>query len=102
MDLSFLSIVSLATVISAVLGGLGLGFYLAGVNGNRRFIPNSVNSFMTMLVIGASFMLPLMTARLTEGSPTAQHWLGVFLLWVIFAASTVTGNILSTSRGRRD
>jgi len=102
MDLSFLSIVSLATVISAVLGGLGLGFYLAGVNGNRPFITDNVNSFMTMLVIGGSFILPLMTARLTEGSPTALNWLGALLLWVIFAASTVTGNILSTSRGRRE
>lgn len=93
-----LTIVSFATVLSVLLGGLSLGYFLALSNGSRPLFRNRRVAFTSALVMGFSFLVPLMTARLSEGSPNWVNWIGVLVLWVIFAAASVIGNMVAVRR----
>jgi hypothetical protein len=91
-----LDVVSVATLLSVVLGGIGLGFYMAGINRFQPFIESRVLAFSTLLVMGLSFLIPMMTARLFDENVSAELALGVIVLWIVFAASSTVGNTIAT------
>lgn len=89
MDTTFLfdlQVISVATIIAIVAGGIGMGVYLGLCCVGRD--PNVI----TLVVMGWSFIVPLsVTQMATTGEVTVGRMLERMAMWALFALHAKVG-----------
>jgi hypothetical protein len=84
LDHNWFLIVSPGTVLAAILAGFSLSIILRHI-GISENVPRLL--FLSLLIIGESFIALLITARWILGSAQWHVWVGVGVLWVIYAGA---------------
>lgn len=80
-------VISIATIIAVIIGGLGMGAYLACAT-KCGYLP----SLVTLLVLGWSFLLPLsLTQIITTDGVDLGRMLERMALWALFAIHARVG-----------
>lgn len=88
-------VITLGTVISVVVAGLGMALYLVLTNRDRD--PHSEPSLISLLVIGWSYLIALGADQWVEGNISPQRFAERLVLWALFAFHASVGRKMWTS-----